>query len=381
MLINDDECDTEYPDILEDERSMFDAANPATNTPPSVLLLANVHVARLLAPVARLFRSLCITNDTLLKYEGHLRDCMHLFPPALQLASSSPLDPRSLPPLINFQNTRIMLHRHNLSPSCSLEQRVQAIEQCSSVARDTASVISRCLGGQSQQEVDERLVLAATTLCCTHLWRCLLFLLFRPLDEAFFTILRASSVVGSTKAINVCCGRHLSFCLRKLLEKFEVAGAIDLEQDEEFLVYLSGDLQASTNSWVWGNAETGTHLSRRQKHGRPKQPSQDGEQASPVSTQSPSWDSMLSQEEQHDWGDWDRLERCARYLQQLQQRRLQQQLHQHEKHVSILPRVSTQSSGPTGQAQEQLGPTLAPISPSTQSSESSRSRMTIANII
>ena len=56
MLINDDECDTEYPDMLEDERSMFDASSPASNPPPSVLLLANIHVARLLAPLAKLFR-------------------------------------------------------------------------------------------------------------------------------------------------------------------------------------------------------------------------------------------------------------------------------------------------------------------------------------
>ena len=383
MLINDDECDTEYPDILEDERSMFDASNPASTPPPSVVLLANIHVARLLAPLAKLFRSLCITSETLSKFEGHLRDCMQLFPPALQLGSSAALDPGSLLPLICFQNTRVMLHRHNLSPSCSPEQRAQAIEQCFSVARDTASVVSRCMAGQPQQETDERLVLAATTLLCTHLWRCLLFLLFRPLDQAFFTILRASSVIGSTKAINVCCGRHLSFCLRKLVEKFESAVAVDLDQDEEVLVYLSGDLQASTNSWVWGNAETGTHLSRRQKHGRPKLPSQDSDHISPVSAQSPSWDSMLSQEEQHDWGGWENVERGARYLQQVQQQRLQQQIHEHDRPVSILPRIGGQGSEAPGQSrsQDQSGPTLAPISPSTQSSESSRSRMTIANII
>ena len=238
-----------------------------------------------------------------------------------------------------------------------------------------------------QQETDERLVLAATTLLCTHLWRCLLVLLFRPLDEAFFTIMRASNVIGTTKAINVCCGRHLSFCLRKLVEKFESAGTLDLEQDEEVLVYLSGDLQASTNSWVWGNAETGTHLSRRQKHGRPKQPSQDSDHLSPVSAQSPSWDSMLSQEEQHDWGGWRHLERGARYLEQLQQQRLQQHMHQHDKPVSILPRIGTQPPEilsrllEPSRSHDLPGPTLAPISPSTQSSESSRSRMTIANII
>ena len=385
MLINDDECDTEYPDILEDERSMFDASNPALNAPPSVVLLANIHVARLLAPLAKLFRSLCITTETLSKFEGHLRDCMQLFPSGLQLGSNNTLDPRSLSPLICFQNARIMLHRHNLSPSCSPEQRAQAIEQSLAVARDTAGVLSRCTGAHAKQEIEERLVLAATTLMCTHLWRCLLFLLFRPLDEAFFTILKAATVIGSTKAINICCGRHLSFCLRKLVEKFEIPGPIELEQDEEVLVYLSGDLQASTNSWVWGHAETGTHLSRRQKHGRSKQPAQDHEHLSPVSAQSPSWDSMLSQEEQHDWGGWEHVERGGRYLQQIQQQRFQQQLHQQEKPVSILPRIGALSQShdlaTPGQGPSRPGSSAMHLPQSGQAPEASRSRMNIANII
>ncbi|RMZ92200.1 hypothetical protein DV736_g587, partial [Chaetothyriales sp. CBS 134916] len=387
MLINDDECDTEYPDILADERSIFDTTDVASDPPPSVILLANIHVARLLSPLAKLFRSLCITNDTLARFEAYLSDCVQLFPSALRLASAAPLDPRIISPLASFQNTRLMLHRHNLSPSCSPEQRAQALEQCFNIARDTAHIISRCMTGPVAHEVEERLIVASTTLLSTHLWRCMLFLLFRPLDEAFFTILRASRIIGRTKAINVCCGRHLSFCVRKLVQKFETMGAVDLEQDEEVVAYLSGDLQATTNSWVWGNAETGTHLSRRQKHGRPKQGSQDSDHSSPAPTQPPSWDSILSEEEQQDWGGWENLERGARFLQEIQQRRLQQQIHQQERVVSILPRVGVPAveAGPdqrsTGMRHEQAGSGLASMSPSPQPTESGRSRMTIANII
>ncbi|RMZ75415.1 hypothetical protein DV738_g5505, partial [Chaetothyriales sp. CBS 135597] len=252
MLINDDECDTEYPDILADERSVFDTTNVGSDPPPSVILLANIHVARLLSPLAKLFRSLCITNDTLARFEGYLSDCMQLFPSILRLASGAPLDPRIISPLASFQNARLMLHRHNLSPSCSPEQRAQAIEQCSNIARDTAHIMSRCMTGPAAHEDEERLI---------------------------------------------------------LVQKFETTGPVDLDQDEEVVAYLSGDLQATTNSWVWGNAETGTHLSRRQKHGRPKHGSQDSNHSSPAPTQTPVWDSMLSDEEQQDWGGWDHLER------------------------------------------------------------------------
>ena len=383
MLINDDECDTEYPDVLDDERGFKLFAESSSLGPPlypSTLLLATVHVARLLAPLAKMSRSLCITSESLNKFESHLRDCMEIFPPPLQLNNPTPLDARDMMPLVYFQNTRLLLHRHNLSPSCSPEQRSEAVRQCLEAARDTARIIARCLAGSGHaQEVERNLVLSATTLLCTHLWRCLLFLLFRPLDEAFFMILRATSIIGDTKAINNCCGRHLAFCLRKMVEKFDQPASIDLEQDEEILVYLSGDLQASTNSWVWGSAETGTHLSRRQKHGRPKAMSHDSDQTSPTSAQSPSWDSMLSQEEQQDWGDWQGITRAARYLTQIQEKRLRQPLAQPERPVLILPRNLSSNAG----LMDQVGHTHTPISPKSQStdSNSSRSRMAITSIM
>ena len=377
MLINDDECDTEYPDVLDEERGTFDTSAAAV-PPPATLLLASVHVTRLLAPLSKLFRSLCITNETLTKFESHLVGCLRLLPPSLQLSSTNPIDPRGVYPLIYFQNTRLMLHRHNLSPSCSAEQRSQAIEQLLLATRETAAVISRCMTAQAHpQEVEQRLSLAATTLFCTHIWRCMLFMLFRPLDDAFFVLLRACRIIGSTKAVNISCGRHLTFCLRKLIDKMEQPGPPDLDQDEEMLVYLSGDLQASTNSWVWGNAETGTHLSRRQKHGRPKQISRDSDSLSPVPVQSPSWPSTLSSEEQQDWGGWQQVDGAARYLQQLQEkRRRQQQMLPQERPVGLLPRLG---SFPSASEATGLRPTTG--SPSTPSSESGKSRMTIANII
>ncbi|OCT50869.1 C6 transcription factor [Cladophialophora carrionii] len=372
MLINDDECDTEYPQVLDEERLMADDLH--TPFPPT-LLLANIHIARLMAPLAKTFRSLCITSEALTKFETHLGECLHLFPRPLQLSSTAGLDPCIMAPLISFQNTRLLLHRHNLSPSCSPEQRAHAIEQCLHASRDTASALSRCMLPHVQaHDWEQRFVLAASTMLCTHLWRCMLFLLFRQVWDAFFLLLRAASTIDDARSINICCGRHLSFFLRCLVERVEKASSIDIDQDEELLVYLSADLQASTNSWVWGSAETGTHLSRRQKHGRPRNTHNEHEAQGSSGAKSPSWDNMLSEEEKHDWGGWQHIENSARYLQQLTER--QRYPHNHIAQQP-LPR-SPLSNGPAAGVS---GPRLAPITIPNEPPDTNRARMTIANII
>jgi hypothetical protein len=392
MLINDDECDTEYPEVLDEERLMGDDVN----TPlPATLLLANVHIARLMGPLARMSRSLCITGEALIKFEAHLGDCMRLLPRPLQLTANTALDPCILPPLIAFQNTRVMLHRHNLSPSCSVEQRALAIEQCVGASRDTAAILSRCMPPHPQShEWEQRFVLAATTLLCTHMWRCMLFLLFRQLFDGFHVLLRAAATIDDTRSVNVSCGRYIAFFVRRLTERLEQSNNLDVDQDEELLVYLSADLQASTNSWVWGNAETGTHLSRRQKHGRPKNVPIEHESHPRSTPKSPSWDNVLSDEETHDWGGWQNIERSARHLQQLFERR--HFSHLNSQLPNSLPRspLSTQNlpstpsfPGPLPKRstppQPQIVPglALAPIISRIDTPDPNRDRMTIANII
>ncbi|EXJ92170.1 hypothetical protein A1O3_00720 [Capronia epimyces CBS 606.96] len=381
MLINDDECDTEYPQVLDEERLVTD--DPATPL-PATLLLANVHVARLMAPLSKSFRSLCITAEALTKFESHLGECLQLFPRALQLTTAACLDPCIMQPLFYFQNARILLHRHNISPSCSGEQRYQAIEQCIHASQDTATLLSRCMIPNIQShDWEQRFILSATTLVCTHLWRCMLFLLFRELYDAFFLVLRAASTINDALVINISCGRYLSFFLQRLIEHYEHPNAVEIEQDEEILVYLSADLQASTNSWVWGHAETGTHLSRRQKHGRPKHVPHANDTQGPGTENPPAWDNVLSEEERHDWGGWQHLEHSARYLQRLRETQHQhQQQHQHQHYASHEPSQPgfPRPPLPTGTGFTP-GPTLPPICTQSPPPDSNRARMTIANII
>lgn len=370
MLINDDECDTEYPEALEDER-LF--AEDLLNPLPPTFLLATIHVVRLLSPLSRLFRSLCITNEILAKFENHLGDCLQLFPKVLHIAAPDPLEPRMLGPIICFQNTRLMLHRHNLSPSCSPEQRLQAIDQCFNAARDTTDLISRCtFQGMTAADLDQRFALVASTFFCTHLWRCMLFLLFRHQFDAFFLQLRILSSIGVHKAVNISCGRYLAFFIRRLIEHYDKSNT-KIEHEEELLVYVSGDLQASTNSWAWGNAETGTLLSRRQKHGKPRHTQGTELGQSPSDAISSTWANSLEPEEQQDWGGWDLVGKSARHLQQLVTN-LRDPGGSNPPGLQ-LPQITAQGASPLSTTSRSAVP------PSAPSADSSRSRMKITNII
>ncbi|KAK5938866.1 hypothetical protein PMZ80_009058 [Knufia obscura] len=321
MLINDDDCDTEYPSPLEEEEGIADPFHPQKPT----LLLASIHVARLLGPLAKLCRSLCITTEAIKKFEAHLINCIQLFPTELRPGADGPLDPLVVAPLIYFQNARILLHRHNMSPACSSEQRSTAIENCAIAAQDTANIISRCFQ-MATEDAEYRLKASATSLICTHLWRCMLFLAFKQCWSAFHVLLRYSALVNDSKPVNTSCGRHLDSFLHKLIQKHQHNRTQNLEEDEELVVLLSGDLEAGTNSWVWGSSETGTLLSRRQKHSRMAQGTQEVAQPARPSLRDMSTDSLASDEGMHQWGGWQRIHQAAQWLEEVQQGQQQHRL-------------------------------------------------------
>lgn len=356
MMIQDDDCDTEYPGCLDDDRHIEDPFYPQKAT----LLLASVHVARLLASLAKLFRSLCITNDATQIFEVHLENCLHLFPQQFQPEATGPLDPLTIAPILYFQNTRLLLYRHNMSPACSTEQRYAAIDQCAMTAQATADIVSRCFAspGPSEQ-VNIRLRVSATFLLCTHLWRCMLFLAFRQRWKWFHILLRFVALIGESKPINISCGRHLSFFLHKLIERHQSSELNGLEGSEDLLVLLSGDLQAGTNSWVWGDLETGTHLSRRQKHNKSMAPIS----GSSAQSETSSWNSHLSPEEKRQWGGWQKVYEAAIWLEEAQESALNMRMNTHTSYQQSREPQNPESKHATGQG-----------------NDTARSRMTIASI-
>lgn len=318
MVINDEDCDAEYPEILKEEEAVTDIFHPQRPT----ILQATIYIARLLQPLAHLCRSLCIPLDAIRTYEMHLGACMQMFPPDLQLGMKTPLDPLVMAPLLFFQNVRITLHRHNLSPACSQEQRLLAIKSCATAAEDTASVLSRCFDVQAPAEqVEERLKMAATTLSCTHAWRCLLFLSFCQLWRPFHVLLRFVSIISDLKPVNVSCGRHLSYFLDRLTERFQQDARPKLEEDAALIVLLSGDVQGGPNSWIWNAREAISPLSSRHRTTNQQSDSATSSENHQKPEWQHLWDNPLTDEDKTSWGGWDKILHAAQYLERLQQSR------------------------------------------------------------
>lgn len=316
-------------------------------------LLATIHVVRSIGQLTRTLRLPTISPATLETFERHFNTCLVTFPPQFHPRNDEYLDPRSLAPVIYLQNARLILHRHNISPFSSFAARSSAMDYCVSTSLDTAQLLSRCMRNQSEGD-DWRSLLAscAGTLLCTHVWRCMLFLLFRQEYAGALACIQASAAIGGARSVNVSCGQYLSFFLHTLLERLQRGdSSSDLEHDEEMLAYASGDMQGSSDgSWVWQGSETGSQL----------------EAISPVLSNAGVLD-HTSRPQDMEWEGWEWIEKTVQYLLTEQQARGPSE-----------PRDVTM-----GQPQEpaMLGPERAPSDTSDQRSSSAHSRMTIASII
>ena len=350
LLINDADYDTDYPEPADDEQI---TQNGVYSTGQSTALLATVHVVRSFQSLIQLLKSPYVTRYDLEACEEDLHKCFSLFPKTFQPDAPEALDPRAIAPLVCLQNARLSLQRHNLTPLSPPDLRLQAINKCVMVARDTARILSRCLYpdlSQKQASADRSRLLAisASTLLCMHIWRCLLLLLFRADYHPAIALVQAASAIGGARQVNVCCGRYIEFFLRVLYARFQQGTSGDFENDEELIAYVSGDLQNDPeNNWVWQGGEVGTELNR--SVGATQAPSSfDQVRSGPVDkVQSP----VLRDQEAGDCNGWELIERSVRYL-------LEQQHNQ---------RQQTQQRSPQHQA---------PVG-----SPSDTSRMTIANII
>ncbi|KAJ5491081.1 hypothetical protein N7539_002648 [Penicillium diatomitis] len=273
VVINDQDCDIDLP-FSGDDQPLASGNGLDQQSPTQSPLLATIHVVRSIGQLTRTLRSTTISYATLETFERHFTICRTTFPAHLQLKQDTDLDPRSLAPLIYLQNARLLLHRHNISPFCQSSVRVAAVDYCTSIAVDTAQILSRCMRPQAGAE-DWRgpFVSSAGTLLCTHIWRCTLFLLFREEFSAALACVQASAAVGDDRSVNAACGRYLAFFLRCLLDRAHRHPGADLCQDEEMMAYLSGDMQGTTDgSWVWQGSESGSELEKISGSTRPRAP-------------------------------------------------------------------------------------------------------------
>lgn len=304
LLIEDADCDVNLPAAIDDHY-IHDAGMLVPNgLLPSNFILPIIHVVRAVSSLIKALKSPVMSSSTLATFDTHFTSCMASFPPACQLTSLEPLDPRMLAPVCHLMNARIILHRHNLTTYCPPDVRANAIEQCIRASLDSANLFARVLlPNQSTPPFGP----TANAMTCTHIWRCTLFLLYAGQFDAALSCIRASTAIDTLRDVNVACGRNIAFFLNILIEKRRAGSLVgspayrnERDVDEELMAYVSGDQQAGTeNSWVWTGSETGMNISGAAPVG--KSPTLMGGGREEGSN-------TLTEAEARDWGGWERVE-------------------------------------------------------------------------
>ncbi|KAK3371182.1 fungal-specific transcription factor domain-containing protein, partial [Lasiosphaeria ovina] len=273
-LIDDSDCDVQLPAHVDDH-FIHDGGMlvPTGAEPLTHSLLAVIHVVRSYTALGRALSTPVIAPTRLATFDQHFASCLSTFPQTCDPSSNAALSPVLLNPLIYLLHARLLLHRHNLMPTCPPDVRRTAIEQCTHTALETASLLARTTSALPE---------GATALLTTHIFRCTLFLLLTGYLEQASSCIRALGAINEHRDVAAPCGRFLAFFVSALgSKKAEYAaflaqaapsgpsqqqhahrapapGALQdaLLRDEELLAYVSADLQAgSDTAWVWAGGE------------------------------------------------------------------------------------------------------------------------------
>ncbi len=269
-LIKEEDCNVGMPSPIDD-RYMHSGNGWLSPTPEQSIspLLPTIQVVGGIAKLLRVLKSRHLSKTSWEAYDSHFKGCMQEFPVYQQIRTNHYVDPIELPPIMYLQNARLMLHRHNLTPTSAAQDRIAALDHCASTAADTARLLRRCMQetpSMSRSSATEhnttwgqRMVSAASAFLCTHIWRCALFLSFRSDFENAIWCAQASATLGASRPVNVACGRYLQFFLKELVAKVKQGKQIDTNED--LIAYVSGDLQGSfENSWIWKGTKGDVYL-------------------------------------------------------------------------------------------------------------------------
>ena len=348
-MIKEEDCDIQLPSPVDDQY-ISEGTNWMTPLPENTTspLLLTIRVVAVVARLLSLLKSPQVPDHALRTYENHIDKIMSEFPVHQHMRLHSYIDPIDLPPTIYLQNSRLVLHRHNLAPTCDRHTRIQALDQCAIAAKGTANILQRCMqdppsGTRAHGEPwEKRMVSAVSAFLCTHIWRCTLFLCVRLDFESALICIRASATLGDSRRVNIACGQYLDFFLNQLVIKLKEG--VNFDTDEEIIAYASGDLQGSfESSWIWQERKGHIYM------GKPLQ-SASTANTNGVPKQEP--EAGMAQHKGSRWGGWDRIIRLVAELASEQQ----QQKHEHHE------------SGPSEAAQSpviQLPPLGTSPSPST----------------
>lgn len=183
-----------------------------------------------------------------------------------QSPKSGHIDSERMRTFLYLQNSRLVLHRHNLAPSIEFQARREAMDRCVNVARDTAQYLQWSTR-QESTEVEfhpaasesawtQQLLTSIGAFHCTHVWRCTLLLLFKLDFANALVCARVSSIWGGRREVNVACGRYLEFFVSELVSRLHQGQT--LETDEELIAYVNGDHRCNLDKlWAWRNGGGG----------------------------------------------------------------------------------------------------------------------------
>jgi hypothetical protein len=279
MLINDEDCDVNLPSPVEDRYIQPHGITRNPGSPaPSTGLATVIPVVRCLYQMQRCLRTSCVSHHILQSYDERFHQILSFAPESHKPEFDGYLNPETFPSVLLLQIARFHLFRHNISPICPPIDRTEALRRCNTVALDTAKYIIRTTQPPvNQLETDktwqERVTQRTSNAICMHVWRCTLMLCFHGDYDAALICLRLSSAIGGIRRVNIGCGKYMLFFLERLQERILNGNGARhlLENDEEILAYLSGDMQASIeHSWVW----TGTEPAPTQGIARPSSSSE-----------------------------------------------------------------------------------------------------------
>ncbi|KAL8715578.1 MAG: hypothetical protein Q9220_000914 [cf. Caloplaca sp. 1 TL-2023] len=358
-MISDDDYEMSLSNLSDIASEVNENAGISANSSQSPLV-PTVQVIRGISKLLKSLKEPVMKPATVQSLSVLFDDCMDLFPAHHQLNAVGSLDPHQIPPVIYLQNARLALYRHNLNNKNPFAARIKAVDDCTSVAKQTTRLLARCMSetyglhGQPQGSLDSwrgPLISAANAFLCTHVWRCCLFLCFRTEFEDALVCARASAAMGSARPVNVACGRYLEFFLQKLLGRLQ-ASSPSLDTDEEMMALISGDLQGSAeSSWVWKDDES-------------RSPGLFNTQISPV-TSTP----ITAHDDESGWSNWDGILDTLTQLLHAQNRSPQQAQHPR------LPKLPSQ-------VQQQPVHLASPVSPGgSETPQSGSSRIRIADIM
>ncbi|KAK1239419.1 hypothetical protein MKX07_008907 [Trichoderma sp. CBMAI-0711] len=322
FLIDDADCSVALPAAVDDQYIRDDGMRvPGGAEPLTHSLLAVIHVVRSYTSILKTMESSVIPPAQLANFDAHFKKCLHTFPPACDPLSTVALAPHFLAPLTYLFHARLLLHRHNLNPSCDVETRLRAIDSCMHIAMETASLLNR-----TDSPAD-----GATSLLTAHIFRSALFLLFTENWDYAITCIRALAAIDARRDIATACGRYLAFFTSTLsVKRAEYSNRLtrttsphaysapqspmnstlmfSLARDEELLAYVSSDLHASpSRSWVWTEGHDRDYMS-------PKIDALVASGGLGHALFSAAMRTGLSDEERREWGGWSQLEAAVRGL-------------------------------------------------------------------